>query len=67
MIDRSWYESNKHLVTMKQSALCPYLYVLKYKRDVFFKNLWTPELEQCRGLIVDSDFNVVVRPFRKIF
>lgn len=67
MIDRQWYEANKHLVTMKQSTLYPELYVLKYKRDVFFKNLWTPELEQCRGLIVDSDFNVVVCPFRKIF
>ncbi len=67
MINRDWYDANKHLVAMKQSTRYPELYVLKYKRKVFFDNLWTPELELCRGLIVDKDFNIVVRPFRKIF
>ena len=52
---------------MKQSPRYPDLYVLKYNRKAFFNNLWTEELEQCRGLVVDKDFNVVVRPFRKIF
>ena len=52
---------------MKQSKSFPGLFVLKYKRKVFFDNLWTPELELCRGLVIDKDFNVVVHPFRKIF
>lgn len=66
-INQEWYDENKHLVTMKQSSRYPDLFVLKYKRKVFFDNLWSPELEQCRGLIVDKDFNIVAHPFRKIF
>ena len=67
LVTREWYESNKDVVQIKESTTYPGLFVLKYKKKVFYDNLWTPELEQCRGLVVDRDFNVVVRPFDKIF
>jgi hypothetical protein len=43
------------------------IYVLKYKKKVFYDNLWNDYLEECRGTIVDSNFNVVSRPFTKIY
>ena len=61
------YEQNKHLVVMRESHKHPGMFVLKYKRDVFFKGLWNPFLEECRGLVVDKDFNIISRPFLKIY
>ena len=43
------------------------IYVLKYSKSVFFDNLWNEYLEECRGTIVDEDFNVISRPFTKIY
>ncbi len=60
------YEANKHLVDLKTTSN-PDLFVLKYKRKVFYDNKWNDFLEDCRGTIVDKDFNVVSLPFRKIY
>ncbi|QCQ57744.1 RNA ligase [Vibrio phage Achelous] len=45
------------------------LKVLKYDRKVFFKNLWhlDERLLECRGRVVDADWNVIVNPFKKVF
>lgn len=45
------------------------LSVLKYSRKVFFDNLWhlDDRLLECRGTVVDEDWNVVVLPFKKVF
>lgn len=45
------------------------LSVLKYHRKVFYKNLWhlDDRLLECRGTVVDEDWNVIVLPFRKVF
>lgn len=45
------------------------LSVLKYSRKVFFDNLWhlDSRLLECRGTVVDEDWNVVVLPFKKVF
>jgi hypothetical protein len=43
------------------------LKILKYKRKVFYDNLWTPNLQECRGLVLDEEDNIVSRPFTKIF
>ena len=59
--------ANPHLVMQKQSQAYPDLFVVKYKNKVFYDNLWTPELQELRGLVVDRDWNVIVRPFSKIF
>ena len=58
---------NPSLVTMRESENYPGLYVLKYKKRVFFDNLWNDFLEECRGTVIDKDFNVIARPFTKIY
>lgn len=59
------YEKNKHLVIRKETSV-PGVYVLKYKREVFHKNLWNDFLRECRGLVVDENFNIISMPFTKI-
>jgi hypothetical protein len=56
---------NPKLVSMKPAG--DGIYVLKYSKRVFYDNLWNDFLEECRGTIVDADFNVVQRPFTKIY
>jgi hypothetical protein len=43
------------------------IYVLKYKKKVFYDNLWNDYIAECRGSIVDKDFNLVSYPFTKIY
>ena len=62
---QKFVQENPKLVTMRETS--PGLFVLKYKRNVFYDNLWNDYLEECRGTIVDKDFNVVSRPFQKIY
>lgn len=59
--------SDKKLITAKPSSRYPGLSVVKYTRTVFFDNLWDDFLIECRGLIIDEDFNVVVHPMTKVF
>ena len=58
--------ANPNLVSMKETSV-PGVFVLKYKKVVFFKGLWNDYLEECRGTLVDADFNVISRPFTKIY
>jgi hypothetical protein len=64
---KEYIEANSNLVSMRESIAYPGLFVLKYKKTVFFDNLWNEFLEECRGTIVDSEFNIVSRPFTKIY
>ena len=57
--------ANPKLVSMKPAG--DGIYVLKYSKRVFYDDLWNDFLEECRGTIVDEDFNVVSRPFTKIY
>jgi hypothetical protein len=57
--------ANPRLVSMKPAG--DGIYVLKYSKRVFYEDLWNDFLEECRGTIVDEDFNVVSRPFTKIY
>lgn len=58
-----------NLIQRKASARYPGLYVLKYKKKVFFNNLWDTDasLLEARGHVEDAGGNVVVRPFTKIY
>lgn len=62
---REFVESNPKLVKMRPAG--DGLFVLKYTKHVFFKDLWNDYLEECRGLIVDKDWNIVSRPFTKVY
>ena len=43
--------------------------ILKYSKRVFWDNLWHVDerLLECRGLVLDKDDNIIVRPFKKVF
>jgi hypothetical protein len=62
---KAFVEANPKLVSMKPAG--DGIYVLKYSKRVFYDDLWNEYLEECRGTIVDADFNVVSRPFTKIY
>jgi hypothetical protein len=62
---KKFVEDNPKLVNMRSAG--EGIFVLKYSRRVFYDNLWNDFLEECRGTIVDADFNVVSRPFTKIY
>lgn len=59
------YVGSSKLVNMKDCGNG--LYVLKYKKKVFYDNLWNDYIAECRGSIVDADFNLVAYPFTKIY
>jgi RNA ligase len=69
MIDllREFVENNPKLVTRRESTNYPGLFVIKYTRKVFYDALWNDVLEECRGLVVDAQWNRVINPFRKIY
>ena len=62
---KEFVQANPKLVSMKPAGTD--MFVLKYRKTVFYDNLWNDFLEECRGTIVDADFNVVQRPFQKIY
>lgn len=62
---KKFVEENPSLVSMKPAG--EGMFVLKYKKSVFFRDLWNEYLEECRGTIIDADFNVIQRPFSKIY
>ncbi len=62
---RQFVTDNPRLVSRKSAG--DGLSILKYKRTVFYDNLWNEYLEYCRGTIVDENFDVVTMPFRKIY
>jgi len=59
------YVATSGLVNMKEAG--DGIYVLKYKKKVFYDNLWNDYIAECRGSIVDKDFNLVAYPFTKIY
>ncbi len=59
------YVATSGLVNMKPAG--DGIYVLKYKKKVFYDGLWNRFIAECRGSIVDADFNLVSYPFTKIY
>lgn len=59
------YVATSNLVNMKECG--DGIYVLKYKKKVFYDSLWNEYIAECRGSIVDKDFNLVAYPFTKIY
>lgn len=43
--------------------------ILKYSKRVFWDSLWHVDerLLECRGLVLDKDDNIIVRPFKRVF
>lgn len=53
-------------VTRRKHPTLP-LYIYNYSAEVQFLNHWDDITLNCRGLILDEDFNVVARPWKKFF
>jgi hypothetical protein len=66
---KKFVEENPKLVKRRESVRWPGLYVLKYSANVFYDALWNEHdmIKYARGLVVDADYNVVVKPFTKVF
>jgi hypothetical protein len=62
---KAYVEGNPKLVNMRSAGNG--IFVLKYARRVFYDNLWNDYVAECRGSIVDADFNLVQYPFTKIY
>lgn len=56
---------NPKLVKMRPAG--DGIYILKYTKRVFYDDLFDDFIEVCRGTIVDEDYNVILRPFDKIY
>ena len=41
--------------------------IYSYSKSCSLNGVWNEATEQCRGLIVDADNNIIARPFRKFF
>jgi len=62
---KTYIDTHPQLVKVRPTAFG--LNVLKYSRRVFYDGLWNRYLEECRGTIVDHDFNIISYPFTKIY
>jgi len=62
---KQYVAENPKLVSMKPAG--DGIFVLKYRKKVFYDNLWDEYLEHCRGSVIDADFNLVSYPFQKIY
>jgi hypothetical protein len=58
-------EDHKGFVLLKKTS-DPDLLVLKYHARCFYDGVWDDFLRECRGLVVDKDYNLVQYPFTKI-
>lgn len=43
------------------------IYIYNYTQNAQFDSVWNNVTLNCRGLILDGDFNIVARPFKKFF
>jgi len=43
------------------------LYIYNYSPKVQYNRIWNSTTKQCRGLILDGDYNIVALPFPKFF
>lgn len=43
------------------------LFIYNYTPKAQYDKLWNEETMSCRGLIVDDNFNIIARPFKKFF
>jgi len=57
---------NEDLVNANPHPTLP-LTIYNYSKYCQFKSVWNEVTLQCRGLILDKDYNIVAKPFSKFF
>lgn len=60
------YHINAGLVTARRHSTNP-LTILNYSDKAAFDRVWNDVTMNCRGLIIDDDYNVIARPWKKFF
>ena len=43
------------------------IFIYNYSRSCTLEGVWNEATLQCRGIIVDKDYNILARPFEKFF
>lgn len=61
---RKFVEENPQLVSRKPAG--DGIFVLKYKKRCFYDSIWNEFINECRGTVIDADYNIVSYPFTKI-
>lgn len=64
---KKYVETHRIHVAIRKSDSYPDLSILKYTKAAFYENKWNRYLEECRGTVIDSNWNVISRPFTKIY
>jgi len=64
---KKYVQDHPKLVRANHSKRYPGLSVLKYKNAAMWNCIWDEILVEIRGLVIDQDFNIVSRPFKKMF
>lgn len=59
MIEEGYINKNKHPSEN--------LFIYNYSKKCQYDNKWNTVTLNCRGLILDDDYNIIARPFRKFF
>lgn len=65
-IEKLWDYHSRKLLTVKEHKDYPLL-IWNYSLDVQYGRLWDDVTLMCRGLITDTDGNVIAKPFSKFF
>lgn len=53
-------------VTARRHPMLPYT-IYNYSPSIQFENNWNDVTINCRGLILDDEFNIIARPWKKFF
>ena len=59
MIEQGYITRRKHP--------CLPLWVLNYSPSAVFDKMWNSATLACRGLVIDEEWNIIARPFKKFF
>lgn len=59
LVDEKYISVQKHLSLD--------LFIYNYTQSTQYESIWNNETLQCRGLIMDSAYNIIARPFPKFF
>lgn len=65
-VTEEFLKSSKDYVK-KYSKTYPDLFVLKYANKVFWENSFNDALLEMRGLIMNDNNDIIIRPFKKVF
>lgn len=66
-VTQNYLTLNQGKIRATRSIMYPQLRTFKYSNKVFFDNDFDNAMLELRGLVLDDDYNMVVRPFIKAF